>query len=218
MPIIAKDKAGKDYEPLPTGLHHSVCYGVVDLGTQPGGQYDPRRQVAILWELPSVRIDIERDGKKVNLPRGIMAIYTLSLAVKSKMRPMLESWRGRPFTEEELSGFDLKALIGANCFLNVVHKAGTGANVGRTFANVASVNPLPKGMQKLKPENPVIYFSLDDCCETISVPPAMSEWLKAKILQSEEVQREARSRGELEHASHTQAPASEENLDEDVPF
>jgi hypothetical protein len=218
MPIIAKDKGGKEYEPLPTGLHHSVCYGVVDIGTQPGGQYEPKRQIAVLWEVPSVRIDIERDGKKVNLPRGIMAIYTLSLGVKSKLRPMLESWRGRPFTEEELNGFDLQALVGANCFLNVVHKAGTGANAGRTFANVASVNPLPKGIAKLKPENPTIYFALDDCGPSITVPPTMSEWLKAKILQSEECQREARSRGEPERAGTQQPAASGDNLDEDVPF
>lgn len=218
MGLIAKDKGTGDFEPLAAGMHHAVCYGIVDLGTQPGfGNFPPKRQVAFLWEIPSERIEFDRDGKHFNLPRGIVATYTLSLSPKSKMRPMLESWRGRVFSTEELAGFDVKTILGANCLLNVVHATGTGKNAGKTFANVASVSPLAKGMPKLKSENPPIYFSLDECAESITVPAHVPDWLKAKIMQCEECVKEQRRNGAPEPTEAEMANQTG-SIDEDVPF
>lgn len=217
MALIAKDKGGSDYEPLNTGMHHAVCYGIVDLGTQSGGKFEPKRKVAFLWEVPSERIKFEKDGEKKDLPRGISALFTLSLSSKSKLRPMLESWRGRPFTEEELSGFDLKSVLGANCFINVVHQAGTGPNAGKTYANVASVNPLAKGMPKLKSENPQVWFSIDECGDKITCPANVPDWLKGKIMQSEEALKEQRKHGHPEPTEEEMANVGGP-IDEDVPF
>jgi hypothetical protein len=219
MSLIAKDKGGTDYEPLAAGMHHAICYGIVDLGTQPGGQFEPKRKVAFLWEVPAERIKFEKDGVKKDLPRGVSAIYTLSLSTKGLMRPMLESWRGRAFTAEELNGFDLKTILGANCFLNIVHVQGTGKNVGKTFANVKSVNPLAKGMEKKKSENPLVFFSIDECKgETITVPAGVPDWLKGKILQSEECIREQCQNGQPDPTEEQTANRGSGNLDEDVPF
>jgi hypothetical protein len=219
MSLIAKDKGGTDYEPLSIGMHHAVCYGIVDLGTQPGGKFLPKRQVAFLWEVPAERITLERDGAKKELPRGISSTFTLSLSAKSRLRPMLESWRGRPFTEAELAGFDLKNVLGANCFLNVIHKAGVGPNAGKTYANVMSVSPLAKGMPRLKPENAPLFFSLDECGSPITVPAAVPDWLKGKIMQSEECVAEQRRAGHPEPTEDEKAnlspPGSEE---EEVEF
>lgn len=217
MSLIAKDKGGTDYEPLAAGMHHAVCYGIVDLGTQPGGQFEPKRKVAFLWEVPAERIKFEKDGVKKDLPRGVSAIYTLSLSTKGLMRPMLESWRGKAFTAEELAGFDLKAVLGANCFLNIVHAPGTGKNVGKTYANVKSVNPLAKGMTRLKSENPMVFFSLDECGETITVPAEIPDWLKAKIMQSEECMKEQRASGQPDPTEEEMANVSA-GPGEDVPF
>lgn len=219
MPLLAKDKGGTDYEPLATGMHHAVCYGVVDLGTQPGGQFDPKRKVAILWEVPKERITIERDGAKRDLPRGISAMFTLSLATKGKLRPMLESWRGRSFTDEELNGFDLKRVLGANCFLNVVHAKGNGPNAGKTFANIASVNPLPKGMAAVKAENPAVYFSIDDCGDKIAIPESMPDWLKKKIMDSEEWIRAQQADGTAPQPADYEAKDQKaEAVEEEIPF
>lgn len=218
MSLIAKDKGGTDYEPLAAGMHHAVCYGIVDLGTQPGGQYEPKRKVCFLWEIPSERIQFERDGVKKDLPRGMSSQYTLSLSAKGLLRPMLESWRGRAFTEDELKGFDLKTILGANCFLNVVHVAGTGKNSGKTFANVKSVNPLAKGMPKLKSETPLVFFSLDECGSPITVPATLPDWIKAKIMQSEECLAEQRREGHPEPTDAEMSNVSNSGSDEDVPF
>jgi hypothetical protein len=46
-------------------------------------------------------------------------------------------------------GFDVESMIGRNCLLNVTHN-----QVGdKTYANVASVNPLMKGMPTLSPRD-----------------------------------------------------------------
>jgi hypothetical protein len=217
MGLLAKDKAGTDYEPLAAGMYHAVCYGIIDLGTQPGGQFEPKRKVAFLWEVPSERMKFERDGVQKDLPRGLSGIYTLSLSSKGLLRPMLESWRGKAFTDEELKGFDVKTILGANCFLNVVHKEGTGKNAGKTYANVKSVNPLPKGTARVKSENPQVFFSLDDCGDTITVPESIPDWLKAKIMQSEECMKEQRASGHVE-PTEEEAANQTGSIEEDVPF
>jgi hypothetical protein len=218
MSLTAKDKGGSDFEPMPIGMHQAVCFGIVDLGTQPTNnpQHRPSRKVAFIWEVPSERIEFEKDGRKVNLPRNITAMWTCSLHKKSNMRAMLQSWRGRPFTEEELDGFDLQNIMGANCLLNVVHTP----KGDKTYANVASVNPLAKGMVKMKPENETLTFDLDKyLAKEYDFPKNLPEWLKAKVMQSEEY-----TKATDPHQAHQQ-PTDEElanqtpgAVDDDVPF
>ena len=45
------------------------------------------------------------------IARTISATYTLSLGERSNLRKMLESWRSRAFTPEELQGFDLEKVF-----------------------------------------------------------------------------------------------------------
>lgn len=202
MSLIARESSGKDFDPVPAGMHQAVCYGIVDLGTQQpmNPQHKPAHKVVFLWEIPSERVEFTRDDKKYNLPRGISRMITLSLSAKSNLRPMLESWRGRPFTPAELEGFDLKTVLGANCLLNVIHAPGQGANAGKTYANVSSVNPLAKGMPRLTPENPTLFFSIPDS-GPFRVPDNIPDWLKAKILQSDEY---------IKQSQTATAPAAEE--------
>ena len=125
MPLVIKNNNTKDFDPVPAGVHHAICYGVVDVGTQvnPASNFPPRPKVILLFELPYERIDIPDRG---NLPRGLSLEQTQSLADKSNLRKYLKSWRGRDFTDKELEGFDIKSIIGANCQVNVVHKPGKG--------------------------------------------------------------------------------------------
>ena len=220
MSLIAKAKGSISVEPVPAGMHHGICYSVVDIGTQPArGQYPSRPKVLITWELPEERGDFDRviGGKteKVSLPRAISSRYTLSLSEKSNLRPMLQGWRGRPFTEEELDGFDIRNVIGANCLLNVIHNT----NDGKTYANVASVTPLAKGMVKKLPENPPLQFTLEDFPVGVEVtfPENMPEWMETLIKQSEEYVKRASENPDAHPAPATEGAAST-SLEEDVPF
>ncbi len=219
MSIIAKDTGGSDIAPIPSGMHPAVCYAVIDIGTQPQfGNYPSRPKIVICWEIPSERIELERDGKKQNLPRALSEKFTLTLASKGNLRAMLESWRGRAFTEEELAGFDIGKLLGANCLLNVVHEKGKGEKANRTYANVASVSPLMKGMPKLKAESPLLEFSMAGAKGPIQIPGSVPEWIMALIIQSEEYQAaQQRNPNDSAHKGHPDG-AAPTGMDEDVPF
>jgi hypothetical protein len=65
------------------------------------------------------------------------------------LRAVLESWRGKKFTDAELDGFDLEKLLGANCQIHAAHDVGADGN---TYANVTLVLPPVKGAAKLVAE------------------------------------------------------------------
>jgi hypothetical protein len=111
--MIAKDTSNSrpSRDPIPAGMHIARAYGLFDLGTHYDEKFDKsRREVVIVWEIAAERIEVDRDGKKTNLPRAISKRYTLSLHEKARLRADLESWRGRPFTSEELAGFEMKTI------------------------------------------------------------------------------------------------------------
>ncbi len=176
-----------------------------------------RRKVVILFEFPDLRIDLpdkQDPKKKVNLPRALSVKETLTLASKGNLRPLLESWRGKAFTEAELDGFDLKKLIGANALINVAQET----KENRTYANIHTVNPLAQGMKKRTAETPPVFFSFDDVspsCRKLEFSPNMPQWVQGLLLGSAEAQRI--SGGHSEAPSDTQK-ATQQDLDEDVPF
>jgi len=141
MPIIATAGDSKSYTPAPEGTHQAVCVDVIDIGMKPNPFKDGAMQhkIDIAWQIDETR----DDGKRHVLYKR----YTLSLNEKATLRHDLESWRGKPFTRDEEMGFDVESIIGANCLINVQHKAGT--KDGRVFANVVSVMPLIKGMVRI---------------------------------------------------------------------
>jgi hypothetical protein len=149
----------------------------VDLGTQESEQYGPKAKIALLWEIPDERIEVK--GK--SLPRGISKRYTASLNEKANLRKDLEAWRGRQFTAAELAGFDLANILGKSCLLNVIHQETPRG----TFAGVAGVMPLPKGMPPKAPENGITHFSIKDAVEAakaagqrdVQWPGNLPQWL-----------------------------------------
>ena len=183
MPIRLSDKGGAEFAPIPAGVQQGICYGVVDIGTQksPNPQHKPQRKIVMVFELPFERGDF---GDRKNLPRAISMTLTQSLNPKATLRGMLESWRGKPFTQEQLEGFDPKVLLGVNCLLNIVHTTKDG----KTYANIKAIMPLAHGMQKMQVENKPLYFSLDDQDLTNLVfPEHMPEWMQKRVTFCEEV-------------------------------
>lgn len=213
MPIHLKDKGGEDFAPIPAGLHHAVCVLVADLGTQtPPAPYKPRRQIVFTWEIPGVTYEVEENGQKKQIPRLISKTYTQSLSPKSNLRPDLESWRGKPFAEAELDGFDPRRVLGANAFLNLIHEQKNG----KTYANVKSINPLPQGMPKKDASQGLVYFSLDDFPKDVVFPQTMPDWIRAKIMLSDEYIK--KQQGGHQPSEEEQANRNSNGADEDVPF
>ena len=214
MPIKA-DAGVSNTPPVSVGSHQAVCYGVVAIGTQPSEKFTPRKKVIIFWELPHERGDF---GDKKNVPRTISKRYTLSLGERASLKADLENWRGKPFSDGELSTFEIDRLIGANCLLSVQHES----KGPKTYANVTAVMPLTKGMARANQELPKVYFNLDEALERALVenapvyfPPELPEWVVNLCKASEEYVAHA---GGKPAAQPSEAPASQSLQDETVPF
>lgn len=148
MPIIAREPDTK-FTPAPEGLHQAVCVDVHDEGIKET-QWGEKQKVLLVWQIEA-RDD--ESGKRYDV-RGY---YTLSLSEKANLRRDLECWRGQKFTVDELRGFDLEKLIGANCQLQIVHNL---ADKGKTYANVQAIVPYNVKLgPKLAPEE---YVRLKD--------------------------------------------------------
>lgn len=130
MSFIVKDSK-KDYTPAPEGLHQAVCIDVVDLGIQ-HTQYGDQVKIEVRWVLE----EIDPKTKKQYM---VLRRFTPSLHKKASLRAVLESWRGQKFTDEELKGFDIEKLLGANCQLQICHNISSD---GDTYANVQAVVPI----------------------------------------------------------------------------
>lgn len=137
MPTFVSGASTKEFTPAPEGAHQAVCVDVIDRGIEetPWGQ---KRKVLVRWQI--------NEPMESGKPFLVQKKYTASLHEKANLRHDLEAWRGRAFTETELAQFDMDTLIGANCLVNVIHRQGSK---GGTFANVASVTPLVRGMAKI---------------------------------------------------------------------
>jgi hypothetical protein len=159
MPIVARDSKG-EFTPAPEGLHQAVCCDVVDIGLV-RNQWGEQHKVEIRWQL---EIENEKNGK----PFMVVRRYTLSLHAKSTLRQHLEAWRSKKFTAEELEGFDLEKLIGANCQVQIVHNV---SDDGKTFGNLQAIVPVGRGMTKMQVTDDYVRTKDRDGAKGEEAPP-----------------------------------------------
>ncbi len=167
--------------PFPLGMHHGICYSIIDLGHQAYeymGEPKVARKVMLTFEVPAIRIEYEKDGQKVEGPKVIGKEYTASLGERANLRKDLESWRSKAFTSEELEGFELSNLLGVNCLLNVV------LNEKKTYSKIAAITPL---LTATKPysttENKFIKYDIE---MGEAFPENMPQWIRDKVLKAKE--------------------------------
>lgn len=143
MAITAENKSQPKVLP-PAGTHLARCYQMVHLGhiIEESGAYAGKlvNKVRLSWELP----DEKHDFGKGPQPFTISQDYTLSMNPKATLRKMLESWRGKPFTEKEAESFDVTKLLGVPCMVSLIHKK---SQAGNAYAAITSVSTLPKGFE-----------------------------------------------------------------------
>lgn len=110
----------------PEGLFPAVCILMANIGTQrtPYQNEDGTDKV-------QKKIVLGFETEKGVISREL----TMSIGEKSNLRAILESWRGKKFTAEELEGFDPSVLLGKPCTVQVMH------NDKGTFANISNVLP-----------------------------------------------------------------------------
>jgi hypothetical protein len=176
MGFIATSGGG-NFEMTPEGVHVARCYRMVDLGTQESdwqGTKKRAHKIMISWEL--LGEDRMVDGNAFTISKR----YTLSMHEKSQLRGDLEAWRGRAFTPEEEAQFDVSKVLGSYCMVNIVHESSNG----KTYANIASIMPLPKGMTKPSSPNECYLFDIDN--PDMEIFERFGEKLKATITSAPE--------------------------------
>jgi hypothetical protein len=206
MAIIATSKGGQKALPS-AGTHLARCYYVCDLGTQTTdwqGKPKKARKVRIGFELPNEQhIFDQARGKE---PFTISKEYTLSLHTKAELRKVLESWRGRAFTDQELDKFDVAKLIGAPALISIAHEPrrdGEG-----NFAKLLTVSRPMKEMNCPPAIMPAWEYSIhmgrNEAFE------ALPDWLQEKVAKCDEWTKPS--------AGDDPTPAQAPEAEDDVPF
>lgn len=206
--ITATAKSGSSFKNAPEGSHFARCIGVIDLGTQKTtfqGQEKEQRKVMMAFELTEcTEVFDETKGEQ---PFIIYQEYTLSLSDKANLKKVLESWRGKEFTEQELAGFDIEKLVDKTCLIQVLHKTSSNGN---QRAHISSFMKLPAKMEAPVPFNTPYSFSLETYAQNQF--DALPEWIQNKIKLSPEYVSAI-------NPNHSQITSSNGTAtDDDLPF
>lgn len=145
-----------DFERPESGVYAARCIQVVELGTHEKEDFIKKTlkrapELLIVWEISEKM----QDGKPFIVTwRGTNSLYE-----KANLYKILTDWRGRSFTEAELNCFALGNLLDKVCLLNIVTEP---AKNGKTYTNVKTVTPLPKGMEVPDRINELVDFGIQD--------------------------------------------------------
>ena len=191
--IVTGKSGGEDFKIVEVGTHVGVCDMIVGVGPQLIQYADSeqeKEQVYIRFEIPAERVEWEKDGKKHSGPQVIWLKCNATIGKKATLRKYLESWRGLPFTEEQMAGFDLNAILGKPCMISVAHNESKG----KVYANINGISKLMKGIEPPKAENPLVSFDWQN--HSAGDLAALPEWLQNKVKAGIALAAEQRARAE----------------------
>lgn len=152
-------KLGKYQSLPPAGLHIARCFAVIDCGKSNDQPSHYLPQILFGWELTDIFQD---DGNPfIQLQR-----YGASLSVNSKLRVMLESWRGKPFTTDELNaGFSLENMLGTTCYLST--RPMFNHQSQQRWSEVSYITPLPPTITCPPLIHKPLLLEMDDVSEEV---------------------------------------------------
>ena len=172
MSLIAKS-SGEKIPPIGEGTYQAICTVIIDLGLQRSEKFEKTYpKIMIMWSFPTETITV----KEEELPRVISKEYTNSLGEKSNLTRDLQAWRGKNFTQEELSGFNLINVLNIPCLMQIIYDERNG----NIYPKISSIMALPKDMQKSEKELQNIVFDFDTK-ETWNNYHNIPIWIQNKI-------------------------------------
>lgn len=213
MATYASDSGGgKDFDPVPEGSHLAVCDMFVDLGMQ-DSHFGAKHKIFLRWQIPALRLKYEKDDEQFDVPMTVGAQYTLSLSEKSNLRPILQSWRGKAFTPDELKKFDVTTVLGKPCMITVTHAPKADGGV---YSNVGAVAKLPTGIPAPTLEGNVTLYDADNLGSFEKLRPWLQEKIKTQIIHRADDLPE--QRGPVAGEPGYIPGFDPELVDDDVPF
>lgn len=179
MSMIASDNGGQVIEKLENGVYTAVSSAIIDLGLQKNEQFKKiQRKFMMIWTI--IGEEVEINGEKQ--PRTISKEYSFSLNEKSTLRKDLQAWRGKPFSEEELQGFNILAVLNKACQLQIILEEKNN----KKYNNIAGIMSLPKGSNVPILED-TYYFDMENA-ETWENYCKIPNWIQEKIKKAENLE------------------------------
>ena len=94
----------------------------------------------------------------------------------------MQAWRGVPFKEEELQGYDLTKILNKACQLQIILEEKNN----KKYNNIAGIMSLPKGMKVDVLDN-TYYFDMTNP-ETWENYCKVPSWIKEKIKKAKNLE------------------------------
>lgn len=139
--IDAKNSDSK-FRPHPEGQFVGQCVDVIDLGDKveeyPGKPVSLSHKCALVFRTGEINPET---GDMVDVSQE----YTVSMGEKANLRKVLESWRGKAYTEEECeAGVPVDKLEGQYALVGVGNKKSAK---GKLYAHIISLVAIPWQMK-----------------------------------------------------------------------
>jgi len=231
--------SGGDYENLEPGRYQATCYKLIDAGTREEsyqeGPLRKRHIVYVYWEVTAKQEidDAEEHWEPITMDDGRLFSaskkYTASLNENAALFKDLKSWRGKPFSDEDLSGFELPKVLGVTAELEMVKQ-----NKDSDKVKVEGVYKPDGGMKKVATKIDIYAkeWTGESCQESkdmCDIVEDMPPWMKEMIDQSFEIlAAQAKAPAQMTPDERKMmAPAEsggladlakEEAAEEDIPF
>ena len=207
MSMIAKEVTGSNIEKLENGVYTAISSMMIDLGIQINEKFaNKQRKFIVIWNI--IGEDVEINGEK--LPRTISKEYGYGLGEKSNLRRDLQAWRGKPFSKEELQGFDLKNILNKPCQLQIIKEEKNG----KVYNNIVSIMALPKGTTLEQLQN-TSYFDFEEK-STWENWDKIPSWIREKIKKAVNFSENGLEEFIIEFEKYKNN--DEKNVNDDLPF
>lgn len=127
----------------PEGQFAAKCVDFIDHGecviSFPGSDSYVGEKIRYVWNTGEVNPDTQK-------PFEPNVEYTVSMGDRANLRKALESWRGKPYTPEQIeAGIEFHKVVGQWCMLTIAH---VPTKQGRMFAKVTGIAPLHPAIPK----------------------------------------------------------------------
>jgi hypothetical protein len=205
-------------EKIEQGNYRAVLYRIVYMGTVEGewkGQKKSNFKIHLTWELSDEK-KVFKQGEEAK-PFVISNSYTFSMGDMSNLRPIVTGMVGG-ITEAEAANFDLDALLGKACMLQVSH----GESTTGKFKYILSTSQLPKAMTIPSAYNDLVLLSYADWSDEVF--NKLPSWIQDEMSKTQEYQtitghfESALSLEEQEMIAHATKKPEIENPNSDIPF
>lgn len=204
--IKLTEESGGDFKRLETGVYNARCDLLADLGMRETN-FGDKHKVYIRFAIPDQTVEKE-DGTTFQMSIGSQ--YTASLNKKANLRKMLENWRGKPFTDEELKGFELTKLLNAPATVVV------GSYVDREGKERPKIESVIRCKANVEPlDHEAVAFGLDSTERELADAP---EWISEAIREARAKQNIAEANKAEQDAAAHQSDEDEGYYNDDVPF